>query len=225
MTIRIQDLVSIVLRTLDLIILSYAGAHIGDFDDSPSRVGPRREFFKIAASNNFQKRMPCVAQKGSVTLARRMLKCLSGFFANQKAWVFHEETVDPRSNTSLLLSTTPDDFADIWGPMWRIKDPETPFGILRYDLENGSIIPSELKQGSHDTDVVVDVEESLCHWVSDSDLRESEASSSSCHLSTSISNPRLLIGAKKKIRLKENEEKCDCNAAKITKQLRNADYL
>lgn len=212
-----------VLRTLDLIILTYAGAHVADLDDSPSRFGQKRYFFKIAGRKAYRGRRPCPPQIGAITLARRTLRCLDGFFPARKVWVFHEESVNPRSNARLLLSATPEDFADIWGPMWKIKDHENPSGILRYDLENGSIVSSELNRGVNEVGIALEADEDLCHWLSDFDFRRSEPSQS-IPSTTFLSKPKLLIGAKR-VRLKVNKEKCECTPAGITKQLRNADLL
>jgi len=213
-----------VLRTLDLITLTYASAHVADLDDSPSRFGQKRDFFKIAGRKIYRGRRPCQPQMGAITLARRKLRCLNRFFSGQKVWVFHEATVDPRSNTRLLLSATPEDFADIWGPMWKIKDHEKPSGILRYDLENGSIISSEQSEDINGYDISLQANEQLCHWLSDSGLRKNEL-----YVSTSntlyISKPRLLVGTKKTVRLRTNKEQCHCTAAGVTKQLRNAGLL
>jgi hypothetical protein len=105
--------------------------------------------------------------------------------------------------------------------MWRIKGREKTSGILRYDLENGSIISSGVHQVSDDIDFILEDEEDLCHWISNSDLRKSEVFLSSSSVAAFIAKQRLLIGAAEKVRLKENKERCECTAAKVTIQLRD----
>jgi hypothetical protein len=109
--------------------------------------------------------------------------------------------------------------------MWRIKGYEKTSGILRYDLENGSIFSCGVRQMSSDTDFILEEEEDLCHWISNSDLRKSEVFLSSSSIAAVIAKPRLLIGAAEKVRLKENEERCECTVAKVTIQLRDKKLL
>jgi hypothetical protein len=81
---NVRSRVYTILRMIDLIILSYIGAHVENIDDSTVRIGPHRQMFRLAGSNISRIRTPCMPQMGTITLTRRTLRCLTGFFAKRK---------------------------------------------------------------------------------------------------------------------------------------------
>jgi hypothetical protein len=223
-TLGVEDPTHIVyttLRVLDLIVLSYSRAHISPPENSADATSSLRSFFKISGPQVYSMSNPCQPQKGAITLARRTLRCLNGFLDNQQVWVFHGEQIDPRKKRPLFLSASPEDFADIWGPMWKMTNPGDASSILRYDLEHGSIIPLTPSRESNDFAADLAIDEELCHWVSDNELR----GMGDVDDIMIISKPRLLIGAKRKMRLDENDEDCYCDASCITRELRNSCLL
>jgi hypothetical protein len=216
MKLEVEDPTHIVyttLQVLDLIVLSYSRAHISPLEDGTRSIG---SFFRISGTQVYSSSNPCQPQKGAITLGCRTLKCLNGFLDNKQVWVFHGEQADPRKKQPLYLSTSPEDFADIWGPMWKMTNPGDVTRILRYDLEHGSIIPLDRSREPCHIKVNLTIDEELCHWVSDNELRRKGDLTDAAI----ISKPRLLIGAKKRMKLEENRY-CHCEASCITRELRD----
>lgn len=223
MKLSVEDPTHIVyttLRVLDLIIISYSRGHISPPEKVTTKTNSLRSFFRISGTQIYSSSNPCQPHKGAITLARRKLECLDGFLDNKEVWVFHGEQSDPRRKQPLYLSTLPEDFADIWGPMWKMTDSSDATRILRYDLEHGSIIPLERSLEGSGFKANLAMDEELCHWVSDNKLRRK----GDLMDVTIISKPRLLIGARKRMKLEENRD-CHCDASCITRDFRNSCLL
>ncbi len=90
-------------RFLDLATLSYCGAHLTSFDTT--YLDTNMDEFSI----------PCDKFGTSIVMSRRLMNCLDGYFRGRPVWVFQAIDVStPRSSESLYLSTTIEDFADVF---------------------------------------------------------------------------------------------------------------
>ena len=181
----------LVVNTIDLAVASYAGAHVDRFDevylgeDLPviDVLGP------FAPLNS--------PQIPSIKLRRCQLRCLDTFHKSQFVWVFTSSDWEP--HTRLLLSTKIEDFADIWGPLWKVIDSEVPNSYTRYAVGNGYIY----KWKSDEATTRLLENETLCHWVSNTTIKcgpESPSSTEQLDFPDRIDenfdgNETLLIGA------------------------------
>jgi len=177
-----------VANLIDMSIISYCGAHLKRFD---------KDYLEESIDGwSF----PCDPWGTNLTLTRRSLKCLSGFFHGYKVWVFE---VSPkyaqRSSTPLYLATTIDEFIDIWGPVWKTVLPENPDVVIRYNVGIGYIIPwpeprddLELQRG-----------EIFCHWTADVDDLHGARTFPDV---TVYPYTRLVIGGS--VELSENNRRC-----------------
>ena len=138
---------------LDIGIVSYCGAHIERFDHQ--FLGEDLDLAKITAAWTH-------VTDGSegIMLRRRSLRCLDGFLGSHKVWVFQSQLLW-EDNAPLYLSTTIEEFSDIWGPVWAIKRTKESNTILKYDAGPGSILSWPVEA------VTPKLEENevFCHWV------------------------------------------------------------
>ena len=201
------------LRLLDLVLVSHVCSHIGDLGgimNDDSSLG-RKFHISSQASTLVDSSIP--AEPGTMSFSRRTLKCLNGFLNGEQVWVLHGPDIDPMDSSELFLSTTPDAFADVWGPMWKINDAGKSMGILRYDLGHGSIVPFSLISGNGQHSVKTESNEELCHWIPNSELEKYERALVITSL-PQICRPRLLIGACRH-NVVPNTEQCYCNITDI----------
>jgi hypothetical protein len=197
------------LRVLDLVLVSHVCSHMGDFNYWMSEDNSTNQKFQISSQAGSMVKSFVPLQRGTMSFSRRTLKCLNGFLCGEQVWVLHGPNIDPMDSTELFLSTTPDAFADVWGPMWKITNAGKPMEILRYDLEHGSVVPLSLSSGSRGHSVRAELNEELCHWIPNSELEEFERASANTS-PPQIIYPRLLIGACRHS-VTPNTEKCYCN--------------
>ena len=148
----------LVVHTLDLAVASYAGAHLGRFDEE--YLGEEIDTLDILGPFTSRHSL----QAPSIKLSRCQLRCLDSFHNSQSLWVFSSSDWKPRDH--LFLSTKIEDFADIWGPLWKVVDPETHGLCNRYAVGNGSIY----KYKPVTATPRLFENESLCHWISNSNL-------------------------------------------------------
>lgn len=209
-----------VLRILDLVTISYAGAHVGNINDLlPELESPLIAVFgaciwehTLAGSR--------VPEGQAVTFAPRTLQCLDGFLDGAKVWVFHEIEAIFNLDERLYLSAQPETFRDIWGPMWRVLD--THASTTRYDLEHGSIIMLETDSSDErlTTSVIPNDDEQLCHWLSSRVAKIPRKS----NYYPRIEKRWLLIGASRKFALRYNET-CFCSSSEVTRHFRQINCL
>jgi hypothetical protein len=208
-----------ILRSLDLMIISYAGAHALE----PMLPGEQQDWKYLHINGRkISYDAEIHANKGTVILARRKPKCLDGFFGGQKLWVFHHDS-KPNDQLSLYISARPDEFADIWGPMWEISTSRDFKAVLRYDLEKGSIVPSQTPPGGWNVRLFLN--DVPCHWISNHDLRIWETDNASHEPPTISKNQTLDIGGSHQIRLIENTKQCHRDSALLKTDLSNSGYL
>lgn len=144
---------------LDIGCLSFCGAHLKDFDT----------FYFATPARSYK--FPYDSEQTSLYLTRHHFDCLDGFFLGREVWVF---SVQKDSSWSLnqmdvahwYLSTTPEDFANIWGPMWRYISRKDEYATMWFLASPGFIVPAP--PHIRHPDLLRD--EVLCHWIKDSDL-------------------------------------------------------
>jgi hypothetical protein len=162
---------------LEFATISYCGGHLEPFDEVYFESG--RETISI----------PCDDHGHRITISRRPLACLAGFLQDQAVWAFcveHPSTSGTADETPLYLSTTPEELADVWGPVWKSVPRREGNAILRFMVAPGSIVPSPQRHRS----VPVREGEVLCHWT-----ESVESMKMTEHLHFPEDTRRLLIGA------------------------------
>jgi hypothetical protein len=162
-----------VAKFVNLAIVTYAGAHLERFDE---------KYFGISYD--------CFKIYDGLVLRRRSLKCLGGYLHGNQVWVFEEShDVQPLESVTepLYLLTTAAILADIWGPVWMVKDQrcdedilqvskfsttasETspgqtgPCRIKQFNIGLGSIIPATSEKQSNSNSPPLRSGETLAHW-------------------------------------------------------------
>ncbi|OCK81939.1 hypothetical protein K432DRAFT_403380 [Lepidopterella palustris CBS 459.81] len=194
---------------LDLATISFCGAHLKRFDN----------FYFEVSSGSYS--FPCGVPGVSILLTQRRFGCLEGFYLDQPAWVFStsEHTTNSpwlTNETPLYLSTTPNEFAKLWGPMSKYTSRISRDVTLWFLVSPGFIIPG--RPSHHDPALLED--EVLCHWTNDP--RELDE-----HVSFPVRGDieRLLIGTNP-AELSENSN-CRPNeiTTQFTKQTNSRGYL
>ncbi|KAM7205384.1 hypothetical protein V8F20_003153 [Naviculisporaceae sp. PSN 640] len=149
---------------LDIAVVSFVGAHLEPFDEVYFRRDhrhheSRRQFYKI----------PCDEHStSSILVYPRQFDCLSGFLGQTPAWVFeaHERGQVLDLGRLLYLRTSPEQLANVWGPVWRAETAEKG-GASRFMLSKGFLI------GWHHSsarDPPMYEGEYFCHWTDDPSL-------------------------------------------------------
>lgn len=219
---KVGEFAIISLRVLDLALISHASSHVSDFYRWISEGTSIDQKFQISAQGSSIIDASALSEGGSLCFSRRTLKCLNGFLCGEKVWVLHNPNIDAMDPTELYLSTTPNAFADVWGPAWEITNAEEPREILRYDLEHGSIVPLGLIFGSDDHSVKAQPNEELCHWIPNSKLEDFNKSPAGT-IPPQISKPHLLIGACHHS-VTPNPENCYCNLTEANDRFISSRY-
>ncbi|KAF4630076.1 hypothetical protein G7Y89_g8065 [Cudoniella acicularis] len=154
-------LIHLIASVLDVAVVSYVGAHIERFDQKFLGTRPDIDGYLIPYG-------PKSWGLPEFGLCRRKLACLDKFLGGEKVWVFHTRFDE---SEPLFLSTDIQTFADIWGPLWKVANEETPDNTQQYNVGNGSIIPwsmslhcSKCLQAKAENEVKDG--EVFCHWVS-----------------------------------------------------------
>jgi hypothetical protein len=207
-----------VLRVLDLVTISYAGAHVGNINDllteskSPliARFGACIWEHTLAGSR--------VPDGQAITFAPRTLQCLDGFLDGAQVWVFHELNSIFNLDERLYLSAQAEIFKDIWGPMWRILGAHG--SVLRYELEHGSIIIVDSNSSVLRTGIIPNDDEQLCHWVNTRDAKFVGKPNNHSH----VEKQWLLIGASQNLVLHYNDS-CLCSPSEVTRRFRQINWL
>jgi hypothetical protein len=142
---------------LDFAVVSFCSAHVGLFDEV--YLGGKKSEFII--------------QPGLI-VRRRSLRCLDAYFHERQVWVFEELAPSSsfRSQDSLYLSTTMEEFNNIWGPVWiTLREPknkrkdgmDVQQEVVQFNVGLGYIIP--WKHTPHEPRPQVD--EIFSHWTTD----------------------------------------------------------
>ena len=150
----ITTVLRLVVNTVDLAVVSYAGAHLSRFDEE--FLG--EDIVDLDVLGPFDSLLK--SQIPSIKLSRCHLQCLDSFHNSQPVWVFSLCDWKPRGH--LFLSTKVEEFADIWGPLWKVVDPEVHTLCIRYAVGNGFIY----KWKSQKATPRLHENETLCHWIS-----------------------------------------------------------
>ena len=193
----------IVVRILDLAVLSFSGAHLEPFDEM--NIGRRVEEFGIT---------------GVAVLRRRRMRCLDTYLDRKEVWVFEvaSRPDQTRSTEQLYLSACIEDFNTLWGPVWSKSLPNNG-PVIRYDVGPGSLIPWERA----DSEPSPEDGETFCHWT-----RESNAIIQSDEHAIQIANStgrglfsdRLLIGG-----ILQDNPSCTNDVHRFTTDMRDDNRL
>jgi len=148
----------LVVNTIDLAVASYAGAHLDRFDEK--FLGENVAVIDVLGpfALSYKPQIP------SIKLRRCQLQCLDMFHKSQPVWVFSSSDWEPHAR--LLLSTKIEDFADIWGPLWKVVNPKASNSYTRYTVGNGYIY----KWKPHEATTSLLENETLCHWVANTTI-------------------------------------------------------
>ena len=138
---------------LDIGIISYCGAHLERFDES--HLNEDLNFAKITPAWTY-----VVDGTEGIMLRRRSLSCLGEFLGSHRVWMF-QSNLSWEDDQPLYLSTTIEEFADIWGPVWAAKETEDSNTVIKYSTGSGSIFPWPRGDSNPQTND----NEILCHWV------------------------------------------------------------
>ncbi|KAN0120314.1 hypothetical protein V8E51_002522 [Hyaloscypha variabilis] len=216
------------LQSLQLGVLSYAGAHLQRFD--LDLIGSYVAYFelpiKITYEDEALQHISSRPQIASIKLRRRQFQCLDKLLGGCQPWVFHH-SVFSEDNEPLHLSTTVGALSDIWGPSWKILGESG--SITRYDIGNGSIVPWSENPDQHWTYSSTNPSEIYCHWISSKDWNEKLVEVNQCGLPRKflLDSDILLIGANMEFGLNINPE-CSSSPERLSRlktQLHNQGAL
>ena len=154
-----------VIQLLQIGVLSYAGAHIQQFD--LDRIGSVTTSFSFPLKiTYYDEGLRAISSKhpspqSGFQLRRRQLQCLDKFLGGVRPWIFHQWFED-EGDERLYLATTIHSLTDLWGPSWRVDEGDK---ILRCDIGNGVLVPRP-----NDSDIQLrcalnGTSEVLCHWL------------------------------------------------------------
>lgn len=139
----------VVSRFLDLAMISYCGAHFEAFDRTCLDEEVQRFSIRCDSSGSW------------ITMYRRPFRCLGPHFRYRSAWVFQScNYTTELSSSPLYLSTTLEQFTDIFGPVWKTMHHTYSTSVMKYNIGIGYIIAWE---PGHD-DPRISAGEVFCHW-------------------------------------------------------------
>ncbi|KAE9380914.1 hypothetical protein N431DRAFT_363028 [Stipitochalara longipes BDJ] len=192
-------------QSLQLSVLSYAGAHIQRFD--LDLIGSYVAYFqlpiKVAYEDEILDSISARPVCTSIKLRRRQFQCLDKLLGGCQPWVFHHN-VFSEDNEPLHLSTTIGSLTDVWGPSWKILGEHGT--IPRYDIGNGSIVPWSENAEYPSIYSATSSSEIYCHWISSKDWNEELVEANQSHLPRRylLDSDILLIGANTEFGLNVN---------------------
>lgn len=198
-------------QSLQLGVLSYAGAHLQRFDlqligsEIPSFQLP----INIAYEDSTLREISSRPNRTVITLQRRQFQCLDKLLRSCRPWVFHQNAFRD-DNEPLHLSTSIESLTDLWGPSWKIIGEHG--SIQQYDIGNGSIVPWSENAEYHSIYSATNPSEVYCHWISSKDWNEQliEENQSGLPRKYFLETDTLLIGANTEFGLNINQ---DCTSS------------
>jgi hypothetical protein len=226
----------LLMLVLDLAVISYSGAHIERFDFRYLR-NERNEAESLDPARLSASWTYLIDGSDGLLLRRRSLRCLRPFLADKPVWVFQSQSLWDDEG-ELWLSSTAEEIADIWGPMWAAKDDENSEEIQRYNVGSGILYAVK------DSAQPKEAGEIPCHWAPshaalteetvtltagakllvgaepDADKRKEGTLSLSGTTLTSPSVPEV----RRTSQLKENEA-CQNSRQDVLRQLRSANLI
>jgi hypothetical protein len=103
------------------------------------------------------------------------LACLDGLMHKRKVWVFHLRSEKPCE--PLYLSSSVEDFAAIWGPLWKVPTSEDDTLIDHFNVGGGQLYPVAEDDSPKSLE-----NERRCHWMEqeagNSDVEDAYSTSS-----------------------------------------------
>ena len=165
-----RDIWRTLVHTLDLAVLSYAGANtqpLGQrtFEDSndfaSSQIVPAYYSGSLHPLDRFI-RPPVYTMK----IWSYDLTCLRSFLGESPIWAFQWSSSwqGHWPNQALWLATEPQTFANTWGPMWKSCVANHPEMIHHFNVGGGRIIPTIQEPDQHL--LPLGTNEVMSHWVS-----------------------------------------------------------
>lgn len=151
------------IERLDLVVLSYEGAHTADLESSFNLQSKGFiSFFDWEESAQNPLKVPFAH-----CLRRLPLKCLAGLLGHREIWVICDS--DSIVEQGVYLLTDIETFAETWGPVWKVVHPRQPGMIQKYNVGEGSILPWSVDSGPHPA---LAINQRLCHWQCNNDLSD-----------------------------------------------------
>lgn len=207
---------------LDLAVMAYTATHTETFEIACK--GDASDVFDIPGSM-------AINLPSEIGLQRFSTSCLNQFLGDRKVWIFHPK--DTRVETPLYLSTRIGEFADIWGPVWRVNEDTDKDLVRHYDVLNGCIVPWPYDAEIHPK---LAEDERLCHWIPKQSPWEvinqvppedNTKIPSHTSLPALKENTRLLIGAPRHRRRRPPMiwDKCQCGTRAFEEGLRGINRL
>ena len=157
------------LERLDLAVLSYESGHTADLAGAFSL--PEDNLIKIFTQQSLAQNPLSGLLPGC--MQRLPLKFLAPLLGNRKVWVFCTET--PFLEQELYVSTDIETFADLWGPVWKVKNSSGDGRVVRYNVGAGAIVPAPVEGAVHPP---LAENQRLCHWQSSLAVVDAENGSS-----------------------------------------------
>lgn len=124
--------IRLTVHLIDLGVMSYAGAHVNDFGKHCVLETPRifnlltpfsRGLYKADGIEPYLDDTMADEEVIAIQMQQCHLLCLDEFHDNQPVWVFSSPLWTPTAK--LLLSTSLEPFADMWGPLWKAENVHT----------------------------------------------------------------------------------------------------
>jgi hypothetical protein len=136
------------LQAIDLAVLSHLYAH--------APVALRQGFeepIRVPAQP-----APTMSADDVILFQPYRLACLNDLTHERKVWVFHLQSEKPRE--PLYLSTNVENFAAIWGPLWKVPTSENGALIDHFNVRGGQLYPVADHDGRKPLG-----NERRCHWM------------------------------------------------------------
>ena len=159
------ELARLTTELIDLGIMTFAGGHIDaafDFQHS----GVQRELISLYEGNPHWKHWI-----NPVLLHPFPLDCLGQMLHGRPVWVFEQASL-PSEPYELYVATTIEALADVWGPVWSIKNRRNAGLIERYDVGGGSIVPWRLDTMEYPEQ---EQDSRMCHWLGPDEVFRTDA--------------------------------------------------
>ena len=209
------------IHMLDLAVLSYASAHLGDY---PVRipynhiVSPFRSISRDLIYTQLHGTGP-LKLDCQIRLSRKYrLRCLDPLLGQRPVWAFGTKSEAP-DISKLYLSTDIKTFADIWGPLWRVDSQLEPPRINHYNVGGGTI--SRCPDPNDMMAPQLRAREVYAHWETTAErIFTGSQIPPGDDMSTQLyfqEDDILLIGASRN-NLRSNPD-CRCDLTQITKRL------
>jgi hypothetical protein len=146
------ELMELALQIMDVALTTHMSAHV--CQDQSTLLQSTRSELRLPLNGLEPLDRPVLV------FEQRKLACLSGLTGSRTVWVFH--TSDQTVEEPLYLSASVEEFALVWGPVWKAALGKDESTFKQYNVGGGSIIPWKYEDGVHPP---LKDNERLCHWM------------------------------------------------------------